>query len=49
MPTQVNVKHVRDADVDDAEKALVALLELALVEYLDGNNGRVLDVARGST
>ena len=45
MSTEFQVKHVADAHIDDPKKALVALLELALVEYLDGNDRGLLDGA----
>jgi hypothetical protein len=45
MSAEVDVEHVRDANVDDTEEALVTALELALVKDLDGDHGRVLDRA----
>jgi hypothetical protein len=38
MSAEVNIQHVRDTNVDDAQEALVPLLELALVEDLDRND-----------
>ena len=35
MPSEFQVEHVADPDVDYTEEALVPLLELALVEDLD--------------
>lgn len=43
VATQVQVEDICNTDVDDAEEALVPFLELALVEDLDGDDGRVLD------
>lgn len=44
MSSSVEVEHIGHLDVDDPEEALVAFLELALVEDLDGNDRRVLDL-----
>lgn len=41
---EVKVDGLRDGDVDDAEEALILLLELLLVEDLDREDARVLDV-----
>ena len=38
VPSEFQVEHVADPDVDYTEEALVPLLELALVEDLDGND-----------
>lgn len=43
MATELKVDHIADFDVDDTEEALVALLELALVEDLDRNDRVLLD------
>lgn len=38
MTSQLQVKYIVDAHVYDSEETLVALLELALVEYLHCND-----------
>jgi hypothetical protein len=45
MTTEVDIKDVGDTNVNDAEEALVPFLELALVENLHCDDGRVLDGA----
>jgi len=45
MTAQFQINNVCDSDVHNAEKALITLLEFALVENLNGDNGRLLDVA----
>lgn len=47
MPTQFEVKNVADSDIDYPKKTLVASLEFALIEYLDSDDGRILDGAVG--
>ena len=42
MTTKLEVDDIADFDVDDAEETLIALLELALVEDLDGDDRRLL-------
>lgn len=44
LASELEVEDVSDADVDDTEEALVALLELLLVKDLDGDDGRIGDV-----
>lgn len=41
VAAKLEIEDVRDLNVDDAKKALVPPLELALVKDLDRNNGRV--------
>ena len=43
LAAELEVYDLGDADIDNAEEALVALLELLLVEDLDGDDGRVSD------
>jgi hypothetical protein len=43
VPTQFKVENVADSDVDDSKKTLVASLELALIKYLDSDDGGILD------
>lgn len=43
MTPELQVDYVGDAHIDDSEEALVPLLELALVEYLDRYYRRVFD------
>ena len=38
MATKLEVEDIPHANVDDTQEALVPTLELALVEYLDGND-----------
>ena len=38
VAADVHINHIADADIDDAEKALVLLLEFLLVENLNGQN-----------
>lgn len=45
MPSQLQVQHVAHTNVDDSKETLIALLELALVEDLDGNNRGILHVS----
>lgn len=45
MAAELEVEHVRDLDVDDAEEALVLSLEFTLVEDLNGDDGAFLDLA----
>ena len=45
MPTQFEVENVADSDVDNSKKTLVASLELALIKYLDSDDGGILDGA----
>ena len=47
MSPEFQVQHIADPHIDYAEEALIPLLELALVEYLDSDDGRVLNSARG--
>jgi hypothetical protein len=44
VAARVQVDHRADADVDDAEEALVLLLELLLVKDLDGENALLVDL-----
>jgi hypothetical protein len=39
MSAEVDIQHVRYTNVNDAQEALVPLLEFALVENLDRNDG----------
>jgi hypothetical protein len=39
MTAEIQIEHVANTDVDDAEESLVPSLELALVEDLNGNDG----------
>lgn len=48
MPSELQVEHIADADVDHAQESLIPTLELSLVENLDGDDGRVLDDAIGA-
>jgi hypothetical protein len=43
MASELKVEDIADANVDDTKKPLIAPLELALIENLDGYHGRVLD------
>jgi hypothetical protein len=43
MTVQSKVQNIADFDVDNAEEALIPPLELALIEYLDCDDGGVLD------
>lgn len=46
LPTKLQIQHIRNLQVDNAQKALVLLaLEFALVKDLDSNDGRVFDGA----
>lgn len=45
MTTNFQVEHIANTNIHDSEETLVALLELALVEYLHGDHRRVLDGA----
>jgi hypothetical protein len=45
VATQLKVHNIAHADVDDAEKALITPLELALVEDLDGDDGGFFDIS----
>ena len=45
MTAQFQINNVCDSNVHDAEEPLITLLEFALVKNLDGDNGRLLDVA----
>lgn len=45
MRTELKVEHVADSDIDDTKEALVAPLELALIEYLHRDDGGILDSA----
>lgn len=38
---EFQIKLIRDSDVDDAQETLVLFLELLLVKYLHGDDGRV--------
>lgn len=51
MTAQFQIDNIPNSDVNDAEKPLVTFLEFTLVKNLDGNYGRLLDIAsifRGS-
>jgi len=39
MTAKLEIQHIAHADVDDTQKALISSLKLALVEYLDSNDG----------
>lgn len=39
--------HVANADVDDTEEALILLLKLLLVKYLDGQYAILIHAAKG--
>jgi hypothetical protein len=39
MTTQFQIQDIADANVDNTQEALVPALKLALVEYLNSNNG----------
>lgn len=43
MSTQLKIENVADSDIDNSKKTLVASLELALVKYLDSDDGGILD------
>lgn len=43
MAAQIQVEHFSHSDVHDAKESLIPSLELALVEYLDRYDGRILD------
>lgn len=45
MSTQLQVQYIADSHINDTKKSLVSSFELALVEYLHGDNGGVLDSA----
>lgn len=45
MTAQFQINNICDSNVHDAEEPLITLLEFALVKNLDGDNGRLLDVA----
>lgn len=45
MSSKLQVDNVGNPYIDHTQEALVALLELALIEDLDSNNGRVLDIS----
>jgi hypothetical protein len=45
MAIDVQVQDIADANIDNTEETLVPSFELALIEYLDGNYGRILDGA----
>jgi hypothetical protein len=45
VTTEFKVKNIADSNIDHTKESLVAPFELALVEYLHGNYGRILDVA----
>lgn len=45
MSAQFKIENVTDSDIDNSKKALVASLKLALVKYLDSDNGGILDGA----
>ena len=45
VPAQLQVNDIVHFNVDDSKEALVPLLELALVEDLDGNHRGILDRA----
>lgn len=47
IATEVQVQDAGDTDVDDTQEALVFALEFLLVEDLDGDDRRVLDLADG--
>ena len=42
MDPQLQVEDITDTDVDYAKETLVPSFELALIEYLNSNNRRVL-------
>lgn len=44
MSAQFQVDDICDSNVHDAEKALITLLEFALVENLNGDDGGLFDV-----
>lgn len=43
MSAQFEVQHIAHSHINHTQETLVLSLELALVENLDGYNGRVLD------
>ena len=45
MSTQFKVENVADSDIDNSKKTLVASLELALIKYLNSDDGGILDSA----
>lgn len=45
MATQLEIEHVTDFDIHDAQKPLVPALKLALVKNLNSNDRRFLDHA----
>lgn len=44
LSAKLEIKHIGDTNVDNPEKALVALLEFLLIKDLDSNNGRIGDI-----
>lgn len=46
MTTKFKVQHIADSHIHHAQKSLIPPLELALVEYLNSNNRRILDRSR---
>lgn len=45
MAAQFQIDNISDSNVDDPEKPLITFLEFSLVKDLNGDNGRVLDIA----
>ena len=45
VPTQFKVENVADSDIDNSKETLVTSLEFALIEYLDSDDGGILDGA----
>ena len=45
MSAQLKIQYIADSHVDNTQKALILPFELALVEYLNCNDGRFLDGA----
>ena len=49
MSVEFHVQHIANTNVYNTQEPLVPTLEFALVEYLHGNDGRVLDDANLTT
>ena len=45
MTAQFQINNVCDSNVHNTEKSLITFLEFALVKNLNGDDGRVFDVA----
>ena len=45
LAVEFQVKYITNSHVDNTQKALISPLELALIKYLNCNNGRFLDSA----